>query len=99
MPIYTYQLINDDGTEGETFEVLRKMSDPPLKKHPETGQGVKRIFTAPHIAGSSNEIHNRTRLDDKNLEKHGFTAYRRNGKGHYERTAGAAGPENISPGD
>lgn len=99
MPIYTYQIITDDGTEGETFEVMRKMSDPPLKKHPDTGEKVKRIFTAPHIAGITNAVHNKTTLDNKNLEKHGFTAYRRNGKGHYERTAGAAGPENISADD
>jgi len=96
MPIYTYQFINEDGSDGDLFEVMRKMSDPPLKKHPDTGQKVKRIYQPVHIAGLTNALHDRTRLDDKNLTKNGFTAYRKNGKGHYERTAGAAGPDNIS---
>lgn len=99
MPVYTYQVVLDDGSAGETFEVMRKMSDPPLEHHPETGQKVTRIFQPAHIAGISNSIHDKTRLNDKNLEKHGFTAYRRNGKGHYERTAGSEGPQTISSGD
>jgi predicted nucleic acid-binding Zn ribbon protein len=96
MPIYSYQIINDDGSEGEIFEVMRKMSDSALKEHPDTGQKVKRIFTAPHIAGLTNSLHDTSRLSDKNLEKNGFTTYRKNGKGHYDRTTGSAGPEHIS---
>lgn len=96
MPVYTYQVINDDGTDGEMFDVIRKMSDPPLEKHPDTGQNVKRIFTSPHIAGVTNEAHSKNRLSDKNLEKLGFTTYRKNGKGHYDRTTGTAGPDHIS---
>ena len=96
MPVYTYQIIQDDGSAGETFEVMRKMSDPPLEHHPETGQSVKRIFQPIHIAGITNSIHNKTLLSDKNLAKNGFTAYKRNGKGHYERTAGKEGPREIS---
>jgi hypothetical protein len=95
MPVYTYQIINDDGAEGETFEVVRKMSDPPLKQHPDTGQVVKRIFQPIHIAGITHESHNKNRLSEKNLEKQGFTKYQRNGKGHYERTVGKAGPDSL----
>jgi predicted nucleic acid-binding Zn ribbon protein len=96
MPIYSYQILNEDGTEGEIFEIMRKMSDPELKKHPDTGQKVKRIFTAPHIAGLTNSLHDTSRLSDKNLEKNGFTTYRKNGKGHYDRTTGTAGPDHLS---
>lgn len=99
MPLYTYQIVNEDGTPGETFEVMRKMSDPPLERHPETGQKVQRVYKPVHIAGFGSDLHKKTLLSDKNLEKHGFTAYRRNGKGHYERTAGSQGPDNISAGD
>ena len=99
MPVYTYQIVDGNGVEGETFEVMRKMSDPPLTKHPETGQKVKRIYNAVHIAGLTNSLHSKTRLSDKNLEKNGFTAYRRNGKGNYERTAGSGGPERLSADD
>ena len=96
MPVYTYQLINEDGTEGDTFDVVRGMSEPPLTEHPETGQPCKRIFQPVHIAGMASAHHAQSLLTDKNLEKNGFTKYVRNGKGHYERTAGKAGPENIS---
>lgn len=96
MPLYTYEIINEDGSGGETFDVLRKMTDPPLETHPETGQPVKRIYTPVHIAGLTSSLHSKTLLNDKNLEKNGFTAYRKNGKGHYERTAGSGGPETLS---
>ena len=99
MPVYTYEIVNDDGTAGETFEVMRKMSDPALERHPESGQKVRRVFQAAHIAGITSSLHSKTLTSDKNLEKHGFTAYRRNGKGHYDRTAGSEGPEHLSAGD
>lgn len=99
MPLYTYEIINDDGSIGETFEVLRKMSDPPLERHPETGQKVRRVYQPIHIAGATSGLHDKARLSDSNFEKHGFTAYRKNGKGHYERTAGKEGPKHLSTGD
>jgi len=99
MPLYTYQIVTPDGSLGETFDVMRSMSDPPLTHHPETGQAVKRVYTPVHIAGMTNELHKRTLMKDSNLEKNGFTAYRRNGKGHYERTAGSSGPDHLSVGD
>ncbi|MFP6583211.1 MAG: FmdB family transcriptional regulator [Candidatus Hydrogenedentota bacterium] len=97
MPVYTYEIINEDGSDGECFDVIRKMSDSPLETHPDTGEKVKRIYTMPHIAGITNAVHTKNRLSDTNLEKQGFTTYRKNGKGHYERTTGSAGPEHISP--
>ena len=97
MPIYTYQILKQDGTPGESFEVMRKMSDPPLERHPETGEKVRRVYKPIHIAGMTSTLHSKTLLSDKNLEKNGFTAYRRNGKGHYERTAGSGGPDSLSP--
>lgn len=96
MPVYTYQVVRKDGSPGEVFEVVRSMSDPPLTEHPETGEPVKRIFQPMHIAGITSELHKKTHLNEKNLEKNGFTMYKRNGKGHYERRAGSAGPEHIS---
>jgi hypothetical protein len=95
MPVYTYQVVHDDGAEGETFDVIRKMSDPPLKKHPDTGEKVKRIYQPIHIAGITNERHSKQLLTDKNLSKNGFTKYQKNGKGHYERTVGNAGPAEL----
>ena len=40
MPTYVYQCIEDDGSEGEIFEVVQPMSADPLTKHPESGQGA-----------------------------------------------------------
>lgn len=96
MAIYTYQVVNKDGSEGEIFEVVRGMTDPPLEAHPDTGQKVKRIYQPIHIAGITNERHSRNRMSDKNLAKNGFTKFVKNGKGNYERTVGSAGPETIS---
>ena len=49
MPIYEYR--RKDGT---TFDVLQKMSDPPLTTDPETGDPVERVFApvAIHFKGS-----------------------------------------------
>jgi hypothetical protein len=98
MPIYTYQIVNEDGTDGDTFEVIRGMHDPPLTMHPETGQPVKRVFTAPHIAGWANSRQAREMLSDSNLDKHGFTKYVRSGKGNYEKHTGK-GPETLNVND
>lgn len=95
MPRYTYQVIHDDGTEGEIFEVVHRMSDPPLTEHPDTGEKVVRIFAPPHIAGWANERVQRQATSDKNLERLGFTKYVRSGKGQFERRTGQ-GPEHIA---
>ena len=95
MPMYTYQVVTEDGSEGEIFEVIRTMSDPPLTEHPDTGEPVTRIFQPVHIAGITNAIHAKSRMDDKKLDNLGFTKYQKNGKGHYERTAGSQGPSEI----
>lgn len=99
MPVYTYQVIHDDGTEGEIFEHVHGMSEPALEEHPETGEKVVRVFQAPHVASRYNDRHVKKQIDDKNLDRLGFTKYVRNGKGHYERTAGKAGPERLSSED
>jgi len=95
MPIYTYQIINDDGSEGPTFEVSHGMNEPPLTEHPQTGQPVRRVFAAPHVAGWGNSRIGKQMTSDDNCERLGFTKYVRNGKGHYERRAGKFGPDHI----
>ena len=96
MPIYTYQIIHEDGSEGDIVELVHGMDEPPLTEHPETGERVVRVFNPPHIAGWSHERKAKELTSDKNLERHGFTKYVRNGKGHYERHAGNAGPSELS---
>lgn len=98
MPVYTYQVIRPDGSPGESFDVIHGMNDPPLSVHPRTGEPVQRIFTPPHIAGWGNSRQAKQLTSDQNLEKHGFTKYVRNGKGHYEKHTGK-GPGTINAGD
>ena len=96
MPTYIYQVITDDDSEGEVFEVVQKMSEDALTEHPETGAPVKRLITAPNIAGKWSEVGKHGgMLGNKSLDKLGFTKYERAGDGHYEKKAGS-GPNVIS---
>ena len=91
MPLYVYQVIEADGSEGEVFEVLQEMSEPALTAHPETGKPVQRLLGVPATMrrfGPGN-------LSNKSLEQKGFTRYERSGKGTYEKTAGV-GPRIIT---
>ena len=91
MPMYIYQVIEKDGSEGEIIEVLQSMRDPPLTHHPETGQPVRRLLGLPNVGKQPS-------LSPSNIERHGFTQYKKSGKGTYEKTAGK-GPNVISRGD
>ncbi|NNJ65483.1 MAG: zinc ribbon domain-containing protein [Xanthomonadales bacterium] len=90
MPIYEYlpkgEARCDYCTEG--FELMRKISDPALDRCPNCGAAVERRISAASVPRASPS------LDPANLEKHGFTQYRRSGKGVYEKAAGK-GPKTI----
>jgi predicted nucleic acid-binding Zn ribbon protein len=91
MPLYVYQVIESDGSAGEIFEVLQKMSEQPLTVHPTNGKPVQRILAAPNAVtryGSGN-------LSNSRLGSLGFTKYEKAGGGKYEKTAGS-GPDLIS---
>ena len=94
MPIYVYAIINDDGSEGEAFEVLQDIDEPPLTKHPETGQRVQRILSAPNAPRKWADANAKAQVSPKNLERLGFTQYKKAGGGVYEKTAGT-GPNTI----
>jgi predicted nucleic acid-binding Zn ribbon protein len=95
MPLYEYQIILPDGSDGETFEVLQGMQEPPLTHHPETGQPVRRCISAPAVTGKFSDINAGSRLSDKNLGAKGFTKYVKTGDGRYEKTTGK-GPKVIT---
>jgi predicted nucleic acid-binding Zn ribbon protein len=99
MPIYVYEVVNDDNQPGERFEIFQKMTDSPLTQHPETGVPVRRVITAPsiNIPGRKTAAMAKENVaDDSRLEKLGFTKYVKTGKGTYEKRAGQ-GPDTISP--
>ena len=83
MPVYEYQA--RDAEEGggcaacrEPFEVVRKLSDPPLAVCPECGAPLRKLI--PHVSlGRS-----RSGLDDR-AKAAGFTKLKKLGKGEYEK--------------
>lgn len=94
MPLYVYAVVLPDGGEGEVFEVLQGMSEPPLAAHPETGEPVRRLLSAPS-ARRKGGANIKSDLSNGNLERMGFTKYEKTSSGKYAKTAGA-GPDTIS---
>ena len=89
MPIYTYQEILSDGSEGETFECFQSMSATALKTHPRTGNPVRKVFQAPNVSSKYTKGATQSKLSDQNIEKHGFTRYEKDKlTGRYHKTAG-----------
>jgi len=96
MPTYVYEILDDEGDgTGELFEVVQGMREEPLTEHPKTGRPVRRVPQAPAIAGSMSPLKSKAKLSDKNLDRLGFTKYKRQGDGSYEKTAGKEGPRHI----
>ena len=91
MPIFEYEASSSSHCDycAEGFEKLQKGSDPEITQCPRCGAPVRRRLSAPNIGGTGPS------LDPSNLEQHGFTQYRKSGKGVYEKTAGK-GPDVIS---
>lgn len=95
MPTYVYEVINNDGTRGERFEVIQAMADDPLTEHPETGEQVERLIVPFHVAGKHAPMKtDRNLADDKKLERLGFTKYVKSGDGTYDKVIGK-GPKSI----
>ena len=94
MPVYVYEVILDDGDEGQIFEVVQKMSDPPLTRHPMTGQAVRRVVQAPNLPQTWTDRQAKQNLSDTNVAAHGLTRYERDADGIFRKTAGK-GPKTI----
>jgi hypothetical protein len=95
MPLYVYELVNDDDTGGERFEVMQRMADPPLTAHPETGQACRRVFGVPNAPRAWTDSQGKAATSDKNLERLGFTKYVRGEGGKLQKRFGK-GPDKIS---
>lgn len=90
MPIYEYRSSRAQSCQTCTqgFEVFQKAGEPKLENCPECGAPVRRVLSAPNLQKPSPS------LEPTNLEKHGFTQYKKSGEGVYEKTAGR-GPKTI----
>jgi putative FmdB family regulatory protein len=91
MPIYEY-MPKTAGCETcrEGIERLQKIADPPLAECPACHAALERVIGAPSVIAGQAHV-----LRENHLSKHGFTQYRKVGKGKYEKTAGN-GPPTIS---
>ncbi|HZP66581.1 MAG TPA: zinc ribbon domain-containing protein [Rudaea sp.] len=91
MPIYEYAAADKGCKHCEgRFDVLQKLDAEPVTRCPECGAPVVRVISAPSVATGGAHV-----LKESHIAKHGFTQYRRAGKGVYEKTAGK-GPKYIS---
>lgn len=89
MPIYVYQVIHDDGSAGEVFEIHQSMNDPPLACHPDTGEPVRRVYLAPNLSMKWTPGQEKKVSDNKYVESRGFTKYERDKlTGRYHKVAG-----------
>jgi putative FmdB family regulatory protein len=92
MPIYEYATTTAKGCAHckAHFDVLQKLSDTALIHCPQCGAAIARVISPPSVASGNAHV-----LKESHVAKHGFTQYRRAGKGVYEKTAGK-GPKYIS---
>ena len=91
MPIYEYQAKGRESCDHcrDSFDVMQKMSEEPLKLCPECHNPVQRKISRPNLARSTPS------LSPENIEKHGLTQFKKVEKGVYEKTAGK-GPDYIT---
>ncbi len=92
MPIYAYAPTSERHCPhcAEGFDRLQKLNEAPLTACPECDAPVARKLSPPHMISGTSQL-----LSESNIEKHGFTQYKRIGKGQYEKRAGR-GPDHIS---
>ena len=75
----------------EGFELVQKMSEDALSACPKCGGAIERVITAPNLNGVGFMSR---KPNDKKLAAAGFTQYKRQGKGYYEKSFGQ-GPSTL----
>jgi predicted nucleic acid-binding Zn ribbon protein len=54
MPIYEYETIpTRSGDKVRRMELRQSMTEPVLTRHPETGEAIRKVYTAFHVGGVS----------------------------------------------
>lgn len=91
MPIYEFKACNN-GCQycSSGFELLLKLDDQHPTQCPKCEQPVAQAISAPFVHAGTAHV-----MSEGNIEKSGFTQYRKAGGGVYEKTAGK-GPDFIA---
>lgn len=100
MAIYVYEVINEDGSEGDRFEMEQSMQEAPLTRHPETGVPVRRVYLPPNLGYKHTEGHVKKLTSNESVERAGFTKYvkdRTTGRYHKEVGRDRRAPEVLDP--
>ncbi len=97
MPTYIYGLQHGAPEPGcdicrTPFEVVQRMSDSPLTACPKCSAPIERRIQAPLVSNSENL----KGPSASKLAQAGFTQYKRQGKGYYEKSFGK-GPGSLHP--
>jgi len=97
MPIYEYEHDAQCGPECQArFEVLQRLQEQPLVHCPTCGFACHRVLSSFATAKSRRGgLSGKADLSTNNLERLGFTQYRRAKGGRYEKTCGQ-GPSVIN---
>lgn len=94
MPVYLYEVVST----GEIIEIEHGINDTPPSSHPETGEPLRRVYTAPNLSTRYTPGHTKNLLSDASLKKTGFTKYVRDPVSRrYNRTVGNFGPSQLRP--
>jgi hypothetical protein len=88
MPMYVYEVLDEQGAVCDVFEIIQKITEPQLTRHPETGQPVRILITAPFVAKKTHGELPKGDISDRNLEKLGFTKYKKKRGGGYDKVVG-----------
>lgn len=91
MPLYLYQGLDTESI----FELMHPMQDAPLRLHPESGEPLRRLYTAPNLGGKHSAEAVQATLSKENLAAKGFTKYEKARTGQYDRTVGTQGPAHL----
>jgi putative FmdB family regulatory protein len=78
-----------------SFEIVQRMSDNALTACPACGGEVERVVQPINISGHNRYNKKRSNAD---MERAGFTQYKKMGKGYYEKQFGKGGPQTIRKG-
>lgn len=96
MPIYEYEVLDDDGKVVEIYEAEQAAGEASLESHPVTGEKMRRKFSAPGVNTQYADWDGK--LEAGRLSKAGFTRYEKDKTtGRYFKSNQGGGPDELDP--